>query len=388
MKIADAFSKDGEIRDIYCDNCKTSMDLVFVDFSDDVSGIEINIKGLPHLQCPKCGDAFLTDGARFAIIELHRQATQKGSDRVNVTRRKREADYKFSNIPFLVDADDYYYIPGLRRPFDEGFLTPLFFNRAVLTKFDNSPDYRVRFASQSYGTIYTGEGYISFGVNRHGKVIMWLGDVASLPESEQYYLRSENVPSDHSIGSEFYDGQIECKFTDPPIEAVAIKARSAFGEAFEGRFQFNLYHLDDELIDTITNLAPPLVDTEKERRHVFDGLNRIFIEAIDNNGLEKLLKNLGTSSAGSGSLKRLQAALETIEPTGKVSSALMPFYVLYDLRIAYAHLTSASRRDELLLSSEKRLSLAGTPTLTELYEVLLGELISSLKTLAAIFRPC
>lgn len=37
---------------------------------------------------------------------------------------------------------------------------------------------------------------------------MWLGDIARLPDAEQYYLRSENIDSDHSIGSEFYDGQI------------------------------------------------------------------------------------------------------------------------------------------------------------------------------------
>lgn len=377
MNLSDVFPKDGEIRRIYCDACAASMDLVFLNFSENVSEIEINISGLPHLQCPECDKRYLTDDARFAVIELHRQASEKGSARVNVTRKKRDADYTFSKIPFLVDADDYYYIPGLRRPFDEGFLTPLFFNRAVLIKFDNSPDYKVQFASQSYGSIYTDERYFSFGVNRHGKIIMWLGDVATLPESEQYYLRSENVASDHSIGSEFYDGQIECKFTELTKDAQAIKARSAFDKAFDNRFGTNLYHLNDELIETITNLSPPLVDTEKERRHAFDSLNRIFVESMDNSALDKLIKDKGITATGTGSLKRVEALLESVGDQKAISTALMPFYVLYDLRIAYSHLTSAARRDELVGSSEERLKLRKGAILTEIYDALLVKLCLS-----------
>jgi hypothetical protein len=377
MDLSDIIPKNGDIRRIYCDVCEASMDLIFPNFSEIVSEIEINITGLPHLQCPECNQFYLTDGARFAIMELHRQAIEKNSARIDVTRKKRDADYTFSKIPFLVDADDYYYIPGLRRPFDEGFLTPLFFNRAVLIKFDNSPDYKVQFASQSYGTIYTDERSFSFGVNRHGKIIMWLGDVATLPESEQYYLRSENVTSDHSIGSEFYDGQIECKFTDLTKEAEAIKIRSTFDKAFENRFGANLYHLSDELIETITNLSPPLVDTEKERRHVFDSLNRTFVESMDNGALDKLIKENGVIATGTGSLKRIQALLEKSGNPTTISAALMPFYVLYDLRIAYSHLTSAARRDELVSSSEQRLKLRQDATLTEIYDSLLDQLCLS-----------
>lgn len=316
----------------------------------------------------------LTDGGAFAILELHKQAIDKNSLNVYVNRNKRTDDFEFSDVKFLYDADDYFYIPGLYRPFDVGFLTPLFFNKAVLIKFDNSPDYDVQFASQSYGTIYTRSGYISFGINRHGKVIMWLGDVAKLPESEQYYLRSENVPSDHSIGSEFYDAQIEAVFTDLTIEAKAIKARSRFAQAFEARFGSKVFHLDTELIETIAGLSPPLVDTEKERKHAFDSLNRIFVEAMDNAGLGKLLKSLGGVAAGSGSLKRVQAVLETVKSDGSVATALMPLYVLNDLRIAYSHLTSSSRRDELLTSVATRLTIPSDAGLDELY----GRVVSGL----------
>jgi hypothetical protein len=386
MDLSDVFLKDGEIRDLYCDSCGNSMDLVFQDFSEIVSGIKINIHGLPYLRCHECNRVYLTDESRLAIIETHRQATEKNSPTVNVTKKKRPVDYKFTDVPFLVDADDYAYIPGLKRPFDKGFLTPLYFNKAVLLKFDNSPNYSVQFASQSYGTVDTHDSYISFGINRHGKVIMWLGDVASLPESEQFYLRSENVPSDHSVGSEFYDGQIECKFTDPPIEKIIITGRSELDKMFATKFGAKLFHLDAEVIDTIAGLSPPLVDTEKERKHVFDSLNRIFVESIDNQGLEKLLATLSVTSTGSGALKRLQATLGTIQPVTTVATLMMPFYVTYDLRVAYSHLTSATKRASLLASAESRLGLTAGASLTELYDALVQAIGTSVKRINSALK--
>lgn len=210
LEISELIPKAGEVRRLYCDNCGSSMELSFRKYSENVSGVQIEISNFPQLRCPDCRNLCLPDRSILMIVELHRQAIAKGSDRVKINRNKKAVDYKFTAVPFLIDADDYYYIPGLFRSFDLGFLTPLFFNRTVLSKFDTLPGYKVRFASQSYGTIDMQESSISFGINRHGKIILWLGDVAKLPDTEQYYLRSENVPSDHAIGSEFYDGQIEC----------------------------------------------------------------------------------------------------------------------------------------------------------------------------------
>lgn len=386
MRLSEVFPKDGEVRRLYCDGCGQSMDLAFTEFSEDVSGVEITIRGLPHLHCHLCNKYYLTDDSRFAIIRIHEETMKKGSAKVSVTKQKRPVEFKFTDVPFLVDADDYQYIPGLYRQFDVGFLCPLYFNKEVLLKFDNSPKYEVRFASQSYGTVDMEDDYIPFGINRHGKVIMWLGDIAKLSESEQFYLRSENVESDHSIGSEFYDGQIECIFTEPPKEALIITGRTQIDQAFEAHFKVKLYHLDKELIDTIADLTPPVVDTEKERKHIFDSLTRIFIESMDNAMLDKLLKGIGASSAGSGSLKRFQAALETIDSSGAVATALMPLYVLYDLRVAYSHLTSASRREELLSNAAERLSIRYGAGLPQIYGVLIDAMIDGLKSLHSILR--
>ena len=88
------------------------------------------------LRCKSCSASFLPDDSRFAIIYLHEQATKARKSVVLVTHKKTDRDFGFAKVPFVYDSDDYKYIPGLQRPFDEGFLTPVFFNREVLIKYD------------------------------------------------------------------------------------------------------------------------------------------------------------------------------------------------------------------------------------------------------------
>lgn len=387
MELTEILPSGCEPRSLYCDDCGIAMDLVFRTFSKRVSEIEIEIDDLPMLECHQCRREYLTDGAAYAIGGIHRQASERGTNRAKVTRNARPIHYHFTGVNFLIDSDDYYYTPGLCGNPDDGFLTPLFFNKDVLVKFDSLPTYRVDFASPTYGTIYGRSFYLSFGINRHGKVIMWLGDVAKLPEQEQYYLRSENVQSDHSLGSDFYDGQIACIFTDPPRETIIIEKRSTFAEAFKQKYGTKLYHLDSELINAIEGLASPLIDTEKERKHTFDSLNRVFVESMDNAGLGKLVKKSGASSAGPGSLKRLQAVLEMIDSRVLVSEALLPFYVIYDLRIAHSHLISDERQKELIRSAAERLALPTDPPLADIYAALVDRMIKALDTLTVIIQP-
>jgi hypothetical protein len=301
-----------------------------------------------------------------------------------VTRQKPKENYGFTSVPFLYDPDDYRYIPGLQRSFDVGFLTPVFFNRNVLLKYDSVPGYRMRFASTTYGEIISATEVISFGVNRNGKVLMWLGDIAKLPEAEQYYLRSENVVSDHSIGGEFYDGQIECIFTEPSEENRLFALRSRFIEACLERFGARIAHLDEEVVSLVLGFNAPLVDTPKERRYVTDTLNRIHIESLDSSSLGVLLKNAGQDPKGLGSLKQLQRLLEAIGGGVDIGALLSPFFVLYDLRVACSHLTSSDRAEEVLNTVTTRLGLPPTSAFLEIYSSLTKALIASYEALLSI----
>lgn len=386
MHIRDLIPEEGFVQRNYCDDCGTLLDLKFSRFDEDISGVHIQIDGLPVLRCSACSKDHLPDLSRLAVIDCHKRAVEAGSPVFSCVRKKRTQEFKFAIVPFLYDPDDYFYIPGLHRPFDVGFLTPVFFKREVLLKYDNSPSYRVQFASTTYGTIYTGNEYISFGINKNGLVVMWLGDIAKMPESEQYYLRSENVRSDHSIGSEFYEGQIECVFTEISREDRLFKARSAFIEANFECFAKKIAHLDNEVVNLALAFNGPVVDTEKERRHVADTLNKIYIESFDNAVLGDVLKSLGGDPKGLGSLKRLQCILERALPGVDINSQLSPLYVLYDLRVAYSHLTSAEKQRDVLQTVVDRLGVDANASLTDLYSRLIEALIATFERSAELVR--
>lgn len=386
MKLSDVYPPENHVQDLYCDTCKGHLDLVFEDFHEDVSGVDISISGLPALRCEACKRDHLPDGSRFAIIKLHEQAVDKSVASVNVVRRKTDEKFNFTPVPFLYDSDDYLYIPGLKRPFNRGFLTPVFFNKEVLLKYEASPIYRVKFASTTYGDISSDDFLISFGINKNGKVVVWLGDIAKLPEAEQYYLRSENIESDHSIGSEFYEGQIDCIYTEPSNENKLFALRSEFVDACFTRFGTKIAHLDNEVLNLALEFNAPVVDTDKERRHAADTLNKIYIESFDNAALASIMARAGADPKGLGSLKRLQAVLEPIATGGDIPMLLSPLYVLYDLRVAYSHLTSADKAEEILKSVTDRLSMNATSGLLQIYERLTGKLAASFEALTVIVK--
>jgi hypothetical protein len=382
--LKDIYPPADHVQRMYCEICKNHLHLTYGDFDKDVSGIHVRISGLPMLHCPACDKDYLPDKSRFAIIYLHEQATKRGLPAINSNRRKPNAKYNLTPVPFDYDSDDYEYLPGLARPGGDGFLTPVFFNKAVLLKYDALPDYSVAFASTTYGTIYGPTFNTSFGINKNGKVFMWLGDIAELPENEQYYLRSENIPSDHDIGSEFYDGQIECVFTDPTREQTVFSLRSKFLEAAQKRFKTKIAHLDDEVLGLAGSLNAPVADTRKERERVADALNKIYVESFDNKALASILKCLGGDPKDLGTMKRLQAVLEAIGKGQDVATTMSPFFTLYDFRVASLHLISAETARQKLKTVTDRLKLREDATLSEVYSAILDGLSTSFEKMIAI----
>ena len=384
MKLSEIYPENGKVQRIYCEQCGCHTVLSYTTFNDLIEDVRIIIEGLPVLLCKKCRCHYLPDKSRFAIIYTFEQAVKHKKQIAKVIRKKPNEIFGFTNIPFIYDSDDYYYIPGLTREHDPGFLTPVFFNVDVLLKFDNSPEYRISFASKTYGDIRKGDDYsISFGINEYRKVIMWLGDIATLPENEQYYLRSENVVSNHAIGCEFYDGQIECIFTDLSPEDELIKARSQFHESAYKKFGQRITHLDKETLTLIEDFTPPVVETEKEIRHMVDLLNKINIESLDSAVVGKLLQDRGIDDGKLGGLKRLQKLFEHEYLNEDIATIVSPLFVLYDLRVAYLHLTPTDKRQEMISFSCKRLGLTTTlPKFADIYSRMLTALTQSYERLA------
>ena len=387
LTIKDIFPEKGHVQRLYCDDCNTLMDLTFIDFDAEVTGVHIIIEGLPFLKCHACGKEHWTERSRFAVIKTHENAIKAGNNRVFVKRQKIEKSFGFTEIPFVYDPDDYHYIPGLSRPFNEGFLTPVFFNRSVLLKFDTRPDYRLKFVSKTYGSIINDDkGFIvAFGLNRKNLVVMWLGDIAELPESEQYYLKSENVPSDHCLGSEFYEGQLECVFTERSPEDKLFKLRSEFIDICYKKFGQKIAQLEEEVLDRALDFNEPVVDTKKERRHISNTMDEIYVESLNTKALKKLAQEAGVKELEKlKGLKLFQVWLQALFPNEDVHNLVSPFFILNDLRIANAHISSMQKQEVRMLSVFERMSLKEDTGFIEVYCNLRDRLTESYERLKAL----
>lgn len=87
-------------------------------------------------------------------------------------------------------------------------------------------------------------------------------------------------------------------------------------------------------------------------------LNKVHLESLDNAKLAATLAAGKIDSAGTGTLKRLQALLTSVGDAEMVHGLMSPFYTLYDFRVACAHLGSAEASVEKMKTVTGRLGLA------------------------------
>jgi hypothetical protein len=396
--------------ELQCARCRDWLVLNFKDHNFTLDGIRLLIQSGPVLRCPTCQNRKLLakrvgrksrqlstrkTRAGFAVVTLRYDSfsgnyfpvfkpkyfqrfknSQKSGATLTPTIPKQRFD--FCQVPFSYDARDYYYLPGLYRSAGDGYLTPVFFNVEVLLKYAHHPSCTFDFTSDTYGTIHTKDGQTTaFGINRSGHVIMWLGDIARLPESEQHYLASENRNSDHDIGSHFYASQIEVEFTPPSAELDLLAARrKAMDLAFE-KLGIKLAQLELEVIDVIKKIRRPIVWNDHGVGQTIENVNKLLVEAIDAEAIKQDLYQIDARLELSKlkSLKLFQKWLKLrcgfIDP----STVTSPLFVLYDLRVLSAHLLSNRKRKKLLTSVHKRLGLpADSSTVKEVYLSLISAL--------------
>ena len=78
--------------------------------------------------------------------------------------------------------------------------------------------------------------------------------------------------------------------------------------------------------------------------------------------------------------------MQTVADGTDTAKLLSPFYVLYDLRVAYLHLTSMATSEDTLDSVTRRLGLNTGAGMLEIYSRLLQELTSSFEKLTALVK--
>jgi hypothetical protein len=362
--------------------------LWFGQHSFKVDGISVSLDKVPLLKNEKTGEVHLPDKTKYMIKYFVEEAKKHRKPGIFLTPQQALDTKKYNfaaKFDFLYSQIDYEYIPGLVRPWDEGFLTPVFFNLSVLNKYSQNPNYTLDLFSETYGSIwYEQDWHIAFGINKNNKVIMWLGDIDSLPESEKYYLKSENILSDHDVHSEFYDAQIEVQWSNPSKQSALFHLRKNLNDTIRRSLNFDLYMLEGEVSKIISNLHRPVFWEDKHVGPVIESLNRIFVESLNSKAVKDDIKSISTDADinNKGSLKLFELWLELRQRLTNTKDIMCPFYVLYDFRIITCHLQSEESRLSKLTSINSRLGLAEDNTNHEvIYDALIASLSHSYRTI-------
>lgn len=219
------------------------------------------------------------------------------------------------------------------------YLTPVYFNRQVLTRYLYDSRFTCEFASETYGTVYGPDFYISFGINKHGSVIAWLGDLQDrIPVRERFYWLVENKEPEREVASEFYDAQINAEFTSPPAVVRCLNALAKFNALFHQKFAVHLYHERsiEERIDETRRYKRLLLNNADDFKRFISEFNEIINENTNNSEIRRLLAERGITVAdGSKGNKLLQVVYESI--LADTQNLIGPFFNLYDLRLWADH---------------------------------------------------
>jgi hypothetical protein len=174
----------------------------------------------------------------------------------------------------------------------------VYFNRQVLTRYLYDSRFSCDFASETYGTIHGPDFYISFGINKHGSVVAWLGDLQdSIPIRERFYWLVENKEPEHEVASEFYGAQINCVFTEPPALVRCLNALAQFNSAFHRKFGIHPYHdrSIDERIDETRRYKRLLLNNSDDFKRFISEFNEIINESTNNAEVRRLLGARGVA---------------------------------------------------------------------------------------------
>lgn len=372
-------------------NCGDWKVLNFERYVYEQDEIVIAFDLLPLLTCPTCGNVDLPDLTSNQIQKFIEDNKDSGR---RVFQLKGHSDEPFEKleypkgcVEFRISKSDCFFIPALSLG-KLGDFSPVFFSLDVLIYYMHNPRYKVDLGAETYGQLSTEEFVIPFGINRSGKVIMWLTDIIKLPEEEQYYLRSKNIPSDHDVGSEFYEGQFECIWAEPSKINQVKSLRKVLSQLISQAHGLNLFMLDEEAEVITKRISKPILFTDKEVGDTYEDINKILVESlnvkdikafiIENSSLVKkdLAELRGMKLLRCWLIQFLQLSEETVD------RLLLPLFVLYDLRIVYAHLTSAESREEKLVSVCKRIGLDENCRDNEvIYDVMIDKIISMYETI-------
>lgn len=304
---------------------------------------------------------------------------------------------QFEHLGFEYDSRDYYLIPGLRTEWEDGYLTPVFFDKDLLLYYNSHPDYSVRLTSFSSGNIYfKGKNMFDwgFGINRSGKIFKWLGDLDKDFEDDSMKahlkrFQASNIPSDHDIVSKFYLSQIpfspEDAFQSSDNEIKLFSLYNKFSNQVKNDYGIEITKVEIEKLSDY--FKPPILEEREQVFNAFLSLNKYFIENLQEKSLREILiksglqeKELEKDGKKYGSIKLFGLYLEKVAKIEESAIAVSPLFVLNDLRQLHGHLSDTSF-DSRYNYCKERLGLNHDESDLDVFKNLISFLIELFKKL-------
>ncbi len=383
-----------------CPNCNDYRYIEYegVRFEDPEAKKSIGIK-IPFFMCKTCGKReSILPHERFLTFRDEILPSIKDGEFFDMPLKyifsKLDAEKRFKHfdhLEFQYDSRDNYIIPGLYRELDDGYLTPVFFDKALLLYYNGHPDYTVRFTSFSSCNIYyKGESMFEwgFGINRNGKLFKWLGDLDRdfKEESMKPHLKrfqASNVSSDHEIVSKFYLSQNPFSpsdaFQSSDNETRLFSLKNDFTNETKEKFGVELTKVDIEQLSEY--YKPPILEERDQIFSSFLSLNKYFIENLQEQSLREILikcglkeEDLQKDGKKLGSLKLFTLFISHGLKKENADEMVAPLFVLNDLRQLHGHLSDTSF-DKRYNSCKERLEIPLASTDLEVFKSLVTKLI-------------
>lgn len=349
-----------------CSVCHSICELEETLVNCDIEGRRLIFPKMLILRCKSCDATFLPEHTKQMIDGAYKMMIEHEQSIGEFTPRGYKEKFEYCNKQdFEYDHRDYYNIPGLS--YDEehsakGFLTPVYFKKEALVYFLAVPDFEVEIFSESYGYIakkdvtgvYQYDWNTPFGFNSNGKLVMWLGDIASMDDMTQAILKPFNVASDHLlIDSEFYQAQMKCIFSKPIIEKRILLNKNTFISNILKKYSLDISHLTNECREHEKKVKRPVVFTETTVAEVINAYDKILIEGFNISQMRNLYEVLYAETKRDKkyqkwqSIKLIEAILRKLSDSIDnidVDTTMSPLYILHDYRIFFDHLLSAEKK--------------------------------------------
>ncbi|MDD9814329.1 MAG: hypothetical protein OXU37_08745 [Thaumarchaeota archaeon] len=334
----------------------------------------------PVLACRTCKNSVVPAITRRAAMAA-RAAGQKGLE----LRPSRQRFSLCNSARFEYCAEDREIIAGLGDGGGNaaGHYVPVFFSRDVLLRYTQRPEYAIESVGLHKRIVFQDGTRLGYGVNRHGKVFCWLGDLDAIPREEQELMREHNVESDHDVISSMYkEGRLGMNLGGV-AEELLKGAIYELAEASSAHAGFAIHRLEYAERHLAEMMQRPRAWHRDTVRAVVN-LDRLCVEAIDTRALKGSLEMHGDKAKedvkGIKSLEAWAGANLEVD----AGSTLGPFFALHDWRNYLVHRASDGGLLEKLKRARVRMGMEEDDDSQErMYDLLLEGITASCRLLAS-----